>query len=106
MPKEQAWTVEAFRDGLRDLGYVEGKNIVIEWRLSDKVAELDASRQLAAELVHLEVDLIVAAGTPASRAAIDATDKIPVIFAPAGDPVSSGLAASLARPGKTALVYP
>jgi putative ABC transport system substrate-binding protein len=87
---------EGLREGLRELGYVEGKSLTIEWRLSTEVhAGFEAP---AAELVHSKVDLIVALGTPAARAALAATNSIPVVFW-SGDPVGSGIAASLARPG-------
>ena len=87
--------VEAFRQGLRDLGYVEGKNIVIEWR-SAKVRDRPA---VLAELMRLKVDVIVTAGGGAARAAKEATSTIPIVFTQDGDPVANGLVASLARPG-------
>ena len=88
---------EAFRQGLRELGYVEGKNIVIEWqRHEGKVDRLPA---LAAELVRLKVDIIITAGAPAARAAKEATSTIPIVMTQVGDPVGSGFVASLARPG-------
>jgi putative tryptophan/tyrosine transport system substrate-binding protein len=88
---------EAFRQGLRDLGYVEGRNLVIEYRYSEgKFEQLPA---LAAELVALKVDVIVASSTPAALAAKQATRTLPIVFAAAGDPVASGLVTSLARPG-------
>jgi putative tryptophan/tyrosine transport system substrate-binding protein len=89
--------VEAFLQGLRDLGYVEGQNIVIEQRYADGKAERLPG--LAAELVNLKVDVIVASGTPAPLAAKNATKTIPIVMASAGDPVGTGLVASLARPG-------
>lgn len=92
-----AFTGDAFRLGLRDLGYVEGRNAVIEFR--DAEGKLDRLPALAAELVALKVDVIVASGTPAVLAARQATSVIPVVFPAAGDPVASGLVASLARPG-------
>jgi len=88
---------EAFRQGLRELGYVEGKNIVIEWRSAE--GKRDRLPSLAAELVRLKVDIIVTAGPPATRSAKKATVTIPIVFAQDGDPVASGFVASLARPG-------
>ena len=88
---------EAFRQGLRDLGYVEGRNAVIEARYADgKFARLP---DLAAEIVRLKVDVIVAAPTPAIRAAQQATRTIPIVMAFSGDPVGEGFVAGLARPG-------
>src|ERR1700704_3478810 len=90
-------THEAFRQGLRDLGYVEGRNFVIEYRDAEgKVERLPA---LAAELVALKVDVIVTASTVAALAAKQATRTLPVVFAVAADPVTEGLVTSLARPG-------
>ncbi len=89
---------EAFLQGLRDLGYVEGRNLVIEYR--DAEGNAERLPALAAELVALKVDVIVAAtGTPAVLAAKQATKAIPIVFTAAADPVTSGLVASLARPG-------
>ena len=88
---------EAFRQGLRDLGYVEGRNLVIEYRYSEGKPEWFAA--LAAELVALKVDVIVASSTPAALAAKQATRTIPIVLTGAGDPVTSGLVTSLARPG-------
>jgi putative tryptophan/tyrosine transport system substrate-binding protein len=86
-----------FREGLRDLGYVEGKNIVIEWRWAEGKYERFPS--LIAELIASKVDLIVTAGTPASLAVKKATMSIPLVMIAVGDPVATGLVASLARPG-------
>jgi putative ABC transport system substrate-binding protein len=88
---------EAFRQGLRELGYVEGKNIVIEWRSAE--GKLDRLSELAAELVRLKVDVIVTGGPTATRAAKEATNTIPIVMAFDDDPVGSGFVASLARPG-------
>jgi putative ABC transport system substrate-binding protein len=92
-----AANLDAFRQGLRDLGYVEGQNVVLEYRSAD--GRQERFPDLAAELVRLKVDLIVTRGTPATLAAKNAPGTIPVVIAGAGDPVASGLVASLARPG-------
>jgi ABC-type uncharacterized transport system substrate-binding protein len=89
--------VNAMREGLRDLGYVEGKNIVIEYRWAEE--KYDRLPDLAAELVDLKVDLIITHGTPGSRAAKQATTTIPIVIAAIGDAVEAGVVASLARPG-------
>jgi ABC-type uncharacterized transport system substrate-binding protein len=90
-------STDAFRRGLTDLGYVEGKDIVIEYRFAEgKEQRLPT---LAAELVRLRVDVIVVGGGNASSAAKNATKTIPIVMATAGDPVGSGLVTSLARPG-------
>jgi len=89
--------IEAFRQGLRELGYVEGKNIVIDWRSAD--GKLDRLPALAAELVRLKVDIIVTAGPVLTRAAKEATSTIPIVMTFDPDPVGSGFVASLARPG-------
>jgi putative ABC transport system substrate-binding protein len=88
---------EAFLQGLRDLGYVEGRNVVIEYRAAER--KLERLPALAAELVALKVDVIVASGTLAALAAKQATRTLPIVFSPSGDPVGSGLVTSLARPG-------
>jgi len=97
-PSAMSTRTEAFRQGLRELGYVEGKNIVIEWRSAE--GKRDRLPSLAAELVRLKVDIIVTAGPPATRSAKEATVTIPIVFAQDGDPVASGFVASLARPGR------
>ena len=88
---------DAFLQGLRDVGYVEGRNLVIEYR--DAEGKPERLPALAAELVALKVDVIVASGTLAAVAAKQATSTLPIVFSPAGDPVGSGLVTSLARPG-------
>ncbi len=88
---------EAFRQGLRELGYVEGKNIVTEYRYAE--GKRDRLPALAAELVRLKVDVIVTAGASATRAAKKATSTIPIVMAQDSDPVGKGIVASLARPG-------
>jgi putative ABC transport system substrate-binding protein len=87
----------AFLKGMRELGYVEGKNLVIEWRFAD--GKLERLPGLAAELVQLKVDIIVTAGSPAISAAHKVTTTIPIVMATVGDPVGSGFVKSLARPG-------
>ena len=89
--------IEAFRQGLRELGYAEGKNIVIEWRSAE--GKLDRLPAFAAELVHLKVDVIVTAGQSSTRPANEATRTIPIVMAQNPDPVGAGFIASLARPG-------
>src|SRR5215469_17754942 len=86
-----AANLTAFRKGLLELGYIEGKNYVIEYRSADGFPE--RFPQLASELVRLPVDLIVTRGTPAALAARDATTTIPVVMAASGDPVGVGLVA-------------
>jgi putative tryptophan/tyrosine transport system substrate-binding protein len=88
---------QTFRQGLTDLGWIEGKNIRIEYRYAE--GRTERLPDLAAELVRLQVDLIVAVSTPAVRAAKDATTSIPIVIAGAIDPVRLGFVASLARPG-------
>jgi putative ABC transport system substrate-binding protein len=89
--------IEAFRNGLRDLSYVDGKNIVIEHRFAE--GKLDRLPALAAELVRLKVDIIVSAGSTPTRAARAATSTIPIVMSNDSDPVGDGFVASLARPG-------
>src|SRR6266852_2960051 len=88
---------DAFRRGLHPLGYVEGQNITLEFRYTD--GRSDRAAELAVELVQLGVDAIVAHFTPAVRAALGATQTIPIVMAPAGAPLQSGFIQSLARPG-------
>ena len=88
--------LEKFREGLGDLGYVEGRDVVIEYRPSDPAGRLHG---FAAELVALDADVIVAAGSLAVRAAQQATRTIPIVMTGSSDPVGTGFAASLARPG-------
>ena len=88
---------EALRAGLRDFGYVEGKNTRIEFRSAE--GKFDRLPELAAELVREKVDVIVTAGTPAIRAAKQATATVPIVIAAVGDAVAGGLVASLSRPG-------
>jgi putative tryptophan/tyrosine transport system substrate-binding protein len=89
--------LEAFRHGLRELGYVEGQSVAIEWRSADGKA--DRLPGLAAELVRLKVDVIVTGGAGATRPAKEATATIPIVMAQDSDPVESGFVTSLARPG-------
>jgi putative ABC transport system substrate-binding protein len=88
---------EAFRQSLQDLGYVDGKNVVIDWRSYE--GKRDRQRPLVAELIRLNVDVIVAGGSGDIRAAKEATSTIPIVMLAGGDPVASGFVASLARPG-------
>jgi putative ABC transport system substrate-binding protein len=89
--------VDAFRQELRKLGWIEGKNITIEYRFAEQKNE--RLPELAADLVRLKIDLIVVTGGPAALAAKGATSTIPIVIAQVGDPVGAGLVASLARPG-------
>jgi putative ABC transport system substrate-binding protein len=89
--------IEALRQGLRELGYVEGKNIVIEYRFGE--GKLDRLPAMVAELVRLKVDVIVTGGPSATRAAKEASATIPIVMATNTDPVGDGFVASLARPG-------
>ena len=92
-----AVNLNAFRQGLREHGHVEGQNIVIEYRTAD--GRNERFQDLAVELVDLRVDVIVTRGTPAALAAKNAAGMIPVVMAASGDPLGTGLVASLARPG-------
>ncbi len=96
-PVRDANRIKAFRKGLRELGYVEGKNIAIEFRYAG--GKLNRLPALAAELIRMKVDVIVARGGRATRAAQKATKTIPIVMAMVADPVRSGMVASLARPG-------
>jgi len=88
----------AFFDGLREVGYIEGRNLILERRFT--AGNLDRLNEFAAELVRLKVDLIVASAAPAAQAAQKATSTIPIIFVAVSDPVRAGLVASLARPDR------
>lgn len=94
-PPPTTW-IEGFRQGLRELGYLEGQNITIEYGLARSAAQVP---DVAAELVRLKVDVLVASGTPSVLPARNATSTIPVVFVAAIDPVATGVTASLARPG-------
>jgi len=98
-PPANSPVVVGLRDGLRELGYIEGKNILVDWR--QFAGTVDEARPHVADLIRSKVDLLVIYGTPASRAAVEATKTVPVVFV-SGDPVSTGLAASLAKPGGNA----
>jgi putative tryptophan/tyrosine transport system substrate-binding protein len=93
----EANLVDAFREGLHELGYEEGRNIVIEYRWAD--GKYDQFPTLVAELIAAKVDVIVTAGTPAALAVKKATTTVPLIMVAVGDPVGTGLVPSLARPG-------
>jgi putative tryptophan/tyrosine transport system substrate-binding protein len=89
--------LDAFRQGLRELGYVEGKDILIEWRSAD--GKVDSLPALAAELVQLKVDIIITGGGAVTRPVKEATSTIPIVMAQDTDPAGNGFVASLARPG-------
>lgn len=89
--------IESFRQGLRDAGYVEGKNVILEMRFAD--GHLDRLPQLVNEVIGLNVDVLVVGSTVAAVAAKRATTTVPIVFAGLTDPVSTGIVASLARPG-------
>jgi putative ABC transport system substrate-binding protein len=89
--------LDAFRDGLRDLGYIEGRNVILEYRWAGGSNQRAA--ELAAELVRLNVAVIMSTGTPATQLARAATTTIPIVMTAVGDPVGSGIVASLAGPG-------
>ncbi len=94
---DPAFFLKTFNEGLRDLGYIEGNNIVIEFRSAE--GKRERLPELAMQLVSLNTDVIVAWQTPVVLAAKQATRQIPIVMAGAGDPVATGLVASLARPG-------
>jgi putative tryptophan/tyrosine transport system substrate-binding protein len=96
-PELNATNIDALKRGLRDLGYVENQNYVLEYRSVDGDSERFPA--FAEELVRLRVDLIVTRGTPAARAAKSATESIPIVMAAIGEPLGTGVVASLARPG-------
>jgi len=96
-PSSDSTRIEAFRQGLRDFGYVEGQNIAIEYRYAE--GKFNRLPDLAAELVRFKVDVIVVASTPGILAAKNATSTIPIVMALSADPVPTGLVSSLARPG-------
>jgi putative tryptophan/tyrosine transport system substrate-binding protein len=96
-PAQISARTEAFRQGLRELGHVEGKNIIIEWRFAD--GKIERLSEFAAELVRLNVAVIVTGGPQATRPAREATSTIPIVMAQDPDPVGNGFVASLARPG-------
>src|SRR6266576_5450485 len=96
-PGPSSTSSEPFQQALHELGYVEGKNVAIEYRYA--AGRIDRLPEMAAELVRLNVDVIVTAATPPSQAAKNATKTIPIVMAAVGDPVATGLVASLSRPG-------
>src|ERR1041385_1433082 len=96
-PTLEAGLVEAFRQGLRDFGYIEGQDIQIEYRWAE--GKYERFPALVGELIALRVDVIVTAGTPAALAVKRATSSIPFVMVAVGDPVGTGLVASLGRPG-------
>ena len=96
-PSRESKEAQAFRQGLRDAGYAEGRDVVIEWRSAD--GDYDKAAELAADLVQSKVDVIVSDGTVGTRAAKRATSTIPIVMSLVADPVGSGLVANLAQPG-------
>jgi putative ABC transport system substrate-binding protein len=96
-PAERQWEGAAFREGLRNLGYVDGSNISMEVRSAE--GKLERLPELAASLISSDVNVIVAVNTPGARAAIEATKTVPIVMTAIGDPVGLGLVTSLARPG-------
>ena len=96
-PSSESTRADAFRQGLSELGYVEGKNIILDYRYAE--GKFERLADLAAELVHLKVDVILTVGVPPTRAAKQVTTTIPIVMAGGSDPVRTGLIASFARPG-------
>ena len=96
-PSAASTRIEALRQGLLELGYVEGKNVVIEQRYAEE--KLDRLNELAAELARLKVNVIVTVGPGSTRAAKETTSTIPIVMGVDDDPVANGFVASLARPG-------
>src|SRR5215212_5242668 len=96
-PSLESARIEAFGKGLRELGYVEGRNIAIEYRWAE--GKLERLRELAADLVRINVEVIVTGGSTSTGAAKDVTATIPIVMTQVNDPVGSGVVASLARPG-------
>ena len=96
-PNEPGSSIKIFRQALQDLGYVEGKNIIIDYRNAE--GKIERYSDLVADLVGLKVDVIFTSSTPGALAAKNATKTIPIVFTNVGDPVANGLVASLARPG-------
>ncbi len=96
-PPESGSVIAAFRQGLRDLGYVEGRNVTIEYLWAD--GNRERLPDLATDLVRSRVDVVLALGPASARAAKNATTTIPVVFVGSGDPIAEGLVSSLARPG-------
>jgi putative ABC transport system substrate-binding protein len=96
-PSDTQQALDTFRARLRDLGYVEGRNLLIEYRYAD--GKYDRLPQLAAELVRLKVEAIFAFSTPGARAAKNATGSIPIVFGVVSDPIAAGLVATMTRPG-------
>lgn len=96
-PAERQWEGAAFREALRNLGYIEGSNIVIDVRSAE--GKLERMPELAAALIKSDVDVVLSVNTPSTRAAMKATKAIPIVMAAVGDPVGLGLVTSMARPG-------
>ena len=96
-PAERQWEGAAFREGLRSLGYIEGSNISIDVRSAE--GKLERIPELAAALVHSDINIIVSVNTPSTRAVMEATKTVPIIMTAVGDPVGLGLVTNLARPG-------